>query len=175
MRQDAWRAYLEMALGLTEASRKKATKAVKRALGKGGATAEQLQEMAEELLKTSAANREAMTKLVRYELDRALGRVGLATAEEVSELTARVRQLEAELAEARAARTSAGPAPAVEPFDDDEGIRITEPAVAMVPEPGASEPLATVTPIAPGAGAAARNAGAQKAGATKAGKKASPP
>ncbi len=169
MRQDAWRAYLEMALGLTEASRKKATKAVKRALGKGGATAEQLQELAEELVKTSAANREAMTKLVRYELDRALGRVGLATAEEVSELTARVRQLEAELAEARTARTSAGLAPAVEPFDDDEGVRITEPVVAPVPEPGASEPLATVTPIASGAGA-----GARKAVAKKAVKKASP-
>jgi polyhydroxyalkanoate synthesis regulator phasin len=163
MRQDAWRAYLEMALGLTEASRKKATKAVKRALGKGGATAEQLQEMAEELLKTSAANREAMTKLVRYELDRALGRVGLATADEVSDLTARVRQLEAELAVARAARTSAGLAPAVEPFDDDEGVRITEPAVTPVPEPGASEPLATVTPIASGAGAGARKAVAKKA------------
>jgi polyhydroxyalkanoate synthesis regulator phasin len=169
MRQDAWRAYLEMALGLTEASRKKATKAVKRALGKGGATAEQLQEMADELLKTSAANREAMTKLVRYELDRALGRVGLATAEEVSELTARVRQLEAELAQTRAARDATGPAPAVEPFDDDEGIRIIEPAVVPVAEPGASEPLATVTPIASGAGA-----GARKAVAKKAVKKASP-
>lgn len=169
MRQDAWRAYLEMALGLTEASRKKATKAVKRALGKGGATAEQLQEMADELLKTSAANREAMTKLVRYELDRALGRVGLATAEEVSELTARVRQLEAELAQTQAARDATGPAPAVEPFDDDEGIRIIEPAVVPVPEPGASEPLATVTPIASGAGA-----GARKAVAKKAVKKASP-
>jgi polyhydroxyalkanoate synthesis regulator phasin len=172
MRQDAWRAYLEMALGLTEASRKKATKAVKRVLGKGGATAEQLQDLAEELLKTSAANREAMTKLVRYELDRALGRVGLATVEEVSDLTARVRQLEAELALARAARETDA-TPAVEPFDDDEGIRITEPvtepAVAPVPEAGASEPLATVTPIASGAAA-----GARKAVAKKAVKKASP-
>src|SRR5262249_19542976 len=112
MRQDALRAYLEMALGLTEASREKATKAGRGVLGKGGATADQLQDLAEELLKISAANREAMTKLVRYELDRALGRVGLATADEVSALTARVRQLEAELAEARQA--AAAPVSAAE-------------------------------------------------------------
>jgi polyhydroxyalkanoate synthesis regulator phasin len=155
-----------MALGLTEASRKKASKAVKEALGKGGATAEQLQDLAEELLKTSAANREAMTKLVRSELDRALSRVGLATADEVSELTARVRQLEAELAEARAVPT--GPALATSPFEDDEAARITEPVLTPVAEPGASEPLATVTPIASGAGAGARKV------AKKAVKKAGP-
>ncbi len=97
MRQDAWRAYLEMALGMTEASRKKATKAVRQMLGKGGATAEQLQGLAEELFRASTANREAISKLVRVELDRALGRVGLATAEEVADLTARVHQLENEL------------------------------------------------------------------------------
>src|SRR4051812_49903549 len=125
MRQDAWRAYLEMALGLTEASRKKATKAVRQVLGRGGATAEQLQELAEELIRTSATNRDAMTKLIRYELDRALGRVGLATADEVTELTSRVHQLEGELAAARGG-TVVGP-----PTD----------------EPGAAEPLATVTPI----------------------------
>jgi polyhydroxyalkanoate synthesis regulator phasin len=100
--QDAWRAYLELALGLTEASRKKATKVAKQLVGKGGATAEQLQNVAEELVKTSVANREAMTKLVRYELDRALGVVGLATAEEVADLTARVRDLEQQLREAEA-------------------------------------------------------------------------
>jgi polyhydroxyalkanoate synthesis regulator phasin len=168
MRQDALRAYLEMALGLTEASRKKASKAVKQALGKGGATAEQLQDLAEELLKTSAANREAMTKLVRSELDRTLSRVGLATADEVSELTARVRQLEAELAQARAAAVPTGPALATAPFEDDEAARITEPVLAPVAEPGASEPLATVTPIASGAGAGARKV------AKKAVKKAGP-
>jgi polyhydroxyalkanoate synthesis regulator phasin len=102
MGQDAWRAYVEMALGMTEASRKKATKAVRRMIGKGGATAEQLQGLAEELLHTSAANRDALTKLVRFELERALGKVGLATAEEVNELTARVRELEGQLREARA-------------------------------------------------------------------------
>jgi polyhydroxyalkanoate synthesis regulator phasin len=109
--QDAWRAYLELALGLTETSRKRAQEAVRRLVGSGGATAAQLQGLAEELMSTGLANREALTKLVRFEVDRALGVVGLATAEEVAELTGRVRQLERELREARGTL----PAPAAEP------------------------------------------------------------
>src|ERR1043166_3265479 len=61
--------------------------------GKGGATAEQLQE----LVTQAMANREAMTRMIRVELDRALGRVGLATMDEVDELTRRVRELEQQL------------------------------------------------------------------------------
>jgi polyhydroxyalkanoate synthesis regulator phasin len=105
--QEAWRAYLELALGVTEASKKKAQKAAKRLAGRGGATAAQLQTMAEDLVTTSVANREALTKLVRYEVDRALGVVGLATAEEVGELTKRVHDLERELQEAQAKQASA--------------------------------------------------------------------
>ena len=100
--QDAWRAYLELALGLTEASRKKAQKVAKKLVGKGGVTAAQLQALAEDLVSTSLANREALSKLVRFEVDRTLGRVGLATAGEVADLTARVRDLEQELRQARA-------------------------------------------------------------------------
>ncbi|MEH0827280.1 MULTISPECIES: phasin family protein [unclassified Micromonospora] len=99
--QDAWRAYLELAMGLTEAPRKKAQDAARRLVGTGGATAAQLQALAEELLSTSAANREALTKLVRFEVDRALGAVGLATADEVAELTRRVHELERQLREAK--------------------------------------------------------------------------
>ena len=99
--QDAWRAYLELALGLTEAPRKRAQDAARRLVGTGGATAGQLQALAEELLATGAANREALTKLVRFEVDRALGAVGLATADEVAELTRRVHELERQLREAK--------------------------------------------------------------------------
>ncbi|MEU7174014.1 hypothetical protein ABZ949_21290 [Micromonospora tulbaghiae] len=99
--QDAWRAYLELAMGLTEAPRKKAQDAVMRVVGQGGATAAQLQTLAEELVATGLANRESLTKLVRFEVDRALGAVGLATADEVAELTRRVHDLERQLREAR--------------------------------------------------------------------------
>ncbi|MGW0506834.1 phasin family protein [Micromonospora sp. NPDC003241] len=95
--QDAWRAYLELAMGLTEAPRKKAQDAVRRLAGSTGATAAQLQTLAEELRSTGAENREALTKLVRFEVERALGAVGLATADEVEELERRVRELERRL------------------------------------------------------------------------------
>ncbi|MEU5908867.1 hypothetical protein ABZ780_31430 [Micromonospora sp. NPDC047467] len=111
--QDAWRAYLELAMGLAEAPRKKAQDAARRLVGSGGATAAQLQALGEELVTTGAANREALTKLVRFEVDRALGAVGLATADEVAELTRRVRDLERQLREARA--TEPAPQPATEP------------------------------------------------------------
>lgn len=99
--QDAWRAYLEMALGLTEAPRKRAQKVVGDLLSRGGATAAQLQGLAEDLMNTGMANREALTNIVRYEVDRALGVVGLATADEVSDLTSRVHDLENQLKEAQ--------------------------------------------------------------------------
>ena len=99
--QDAWRAYLELALGVTEASRKKATAIIRSLAEQSGAKIEDVQGMAEELLTTSMANRENVVKLIRFELDRALGKVGLATNEEVAELTARVRQLEIELRQAQ--------------------------------------------------------------------------
>jgi polyhydroxyalkanoate synthesis regulator phasin len=97
--KDAWRAYYELALGLTETSRKQAAKIAARVAGKGGATAEQLQQLAEDLITAGLANREAMTRMVKVEIDRALGRVGLATMDEVDELTKRVRELELELRE----------------------------------------------------------------------------
>src|SRR5262245_10516539 len=102
MVQEAWRAYLELALGLTEASKKKAMKVAKKLVAESGAKAGHAQAVAEELINSSLANREAIGKLVRYELDRTLGRVGLATAEEVAELTERVHQLERKLRAAEA-------------------------------------------------------------------------
>src|SRR5690349_17437275 len=102
MAQEAWRAYLELAIGATDATQKKATKAVKQLVGKSAVSGKQLQSMAEDLLRTSSASREAMANLVRFELDKALGRIGLATAEEVSALNAKVRDLEAKLREATA-------------------------------------------------------------------------
>jgi polyhydroxyalkanoate synthesis regulator phasin len=134
--QDAWRAYLELAMGLTEAPRKKAQDAVKRVVGQGGATAAQIQSLAEELVSTGMANREALTKLVRFEVDRALGAVGLATADEVAELTRRVHDLERQL---REAKTTAAP---------ETGVRST----------GAPETRPGRVP--PGSGQAAETAGA---------------
>ena len=81
--QDALRAYVELALGVTEASRKKAEQVVKKLVGQGEAKVAQFQGAVEELLATSRANREAIVRLVRYEVERAMTAVGLATADEV--------------------------------------------------------------------------------------------
>ncbi|GAA1643564.1 hypothetical protein GCM10009679_55820 [Saccharothrix algeriensis] len=151
-KQDVVKAYLELALGLTEASKKKAEKTVKKAakglLGKSGATATQLQAMAEDLVSTGLQNREAVARIVRLELDRALGRVGLATAEEVATLTARIEDLEGELREARidaavaAARAASAngggsangsataPAPSAEAAEEDTASPVAKKAVA---------------------------------------------
>ena len=57
--------------------------------------------VADDLIAQSKSNREALTALVKFEVDKGLGRVGLASVDEVNELTARVRSLEAQLREAR--------------------------------------------------------------------------
>jgi polyhydroxyalkanoate synthesis regulator phasin len=104
--QEAMRTYLELAMGLTETSRKRVRKVVKdvvkEAVGRSGATAEQVKALTGDLMAANSANREALAKLVRFEVDRALGMVGLATAEEVGELTQQVRDLKEQLREAQA-------------------------------------------------------------------------
>jgi polyhydroxyalkanoate synthesis regulator phasin len=164
--QDALKAYLELALGLTEASKKKAEKAVKKMakelVGKGNSTAAQIQGAVEDLVATSASNREAVTRLVRVEMDRTLSRVGLATSEEVATLQARVDALERELRDERAAagksatpvkvETPAGKAPAERKATVGKKAKATvvkkAPVVKKEPTVKAAPPAADV-PVAP--------------------------
>ncbi|MEV4660085.1 hypothetical protein [Micromonospora sp. NPDC049301] len=166
--QDAWRAYLELAMGLAEAPRKKAQDVARRLVGSGGATAAQLQALGEELVTTSAANREALTKLVRFEVDRALGAVGLATADEVAELTRRVRDLERQLREARAAEPSS--APPAGPTGQPDPTRAAQPDAGLVPSDGelGAPVSAPVAKKAVAKKAVAKKAVAKKAVAKKA-------
>jgi polyhydroxyalkanoate synthesis regulator phasin len=168
--QDAWRAYLDLALGLTETSRKKATKVARKLVGRGNATADQLQSMAEDLVSTSLANREALTRLIRFELERALGRVGLATAEEVTALNARVRELEQQLDEARNGgvtpaaplETAVAPAPAPPvPAKTVAKKTVAKKAAAPVTPPAAPV-VADVEPPVPAPASPARKAPAKK-------------
>ncbi|MFE9657654.1 hypothetical protein [Micromonospora sp. NPDC006431] len=165
--QDAWRAYLELAMGLTEAPRKKAQDTVRRAVGQGGATAAQLQALAEELVSTGLANREALTKLIRFEVDRALGAVGLATADEVAELTRRVHELERQLREARTAPTPAEPTaaapvsappdrPAPTPSKAVAKKAVAKKAIAKKPAATVSRTSAEEAPVRPAKKAAGR-------------------
>jgi polyhydroxyalkanoate synthesis regulator phasin len=174
---DAWRAYLEMALGLTEAPRKRAQKVAGELVSRGGATAAQLQGLVEDLLQTSVANREALTNIVRYEVDRALGVVGLATADEVSELTSKVRDLEKQLgeAQARAATAGAGPVPARTPVPSKVAKKaVAKKAVAKKAAEAVAIPSQPVPArpdpqkAAPASKAVAKKAVAKKAVAKKA-------
>lgn len=97
--KDALKGYLALANGLTEVTRQRATAAARALVAQGEATAGQVTSLADDLVTQSKNNREAVTALVKYEVDRTLGRVGLATADEVSELTARIRALEATVRE----------------------------------------------------------------------------
>jgi polyhydroxyalkanoate synthesis regulator phasin len=112
---DALKGYFALAGGLTEITRQRATAAAKALVAQGEAAAGSVTALADDLMAQSKSNRDAVTALAKFEVDKALGRVGLATAEEVNELTARIRQLEKELRDATkptAAKAPANKAPA---------------------------------------------------------------
>jgi polyhydroxyalkanoate synthesis regulator phasin len=163
--QDALRTYLELAMGLSETSRKKVRKAVKEAVGKGNATADQVRSMTTDLVAANTANREALAKLVKFEVDRALGVVGLATAEEVAQLTTRVRDLERALREAemRAATVPSGPVTTADRTPAKKTAKKTS-KKATAKKATAKKATATKATVA---AAPARKATATKATATK--------
>jgi polyhydroxyalkanoate synthesis regulator phasin len=114
MVRDSVKGYLALATGLTEVTRQRAVAAARSLAASGEATAEQVQGLAEDLLATSRGNRDALTNLVKLEIDRAIGRLGLASAEEVADLTARLQRVEARLRE-QARPGSSAPAKATPP------------------------------------------------------------
>jgi hypothetical protein len=95
--QKALRVCLSTATVLGEMSRIRVAKAARKLAGQGGSTVEQLQALTEDVLATGLVDRESLRTLLRFEKDRVLGLVGLATADEVEVLNSRVRELEAEL------------------------------------------------------------------------------
>ena len=109
--RDALKSYLALAGGVTDLTRQRALAAARALVSQGEATAEQVGGLAEELLAHTRQNREAVAALVGFEVDRALGRVGLATAEEVNQLRQRVLELEQQV-KAKAAPAKAAPAKA---------------------------------------------------------------
>ena len=143
---DALKGYLALATGLTEVTRQRATTAAKALVAQGEAADVAL------LARAGEGRRDRLP----------LGRVGLATTEEVSELTARIRQLETELREARkspAAKTAAK-APAKK-----------APAAAKAPAkaPAKKAPAKKVAAKAPAKKTPAKKAAAKKSPAKKAG------
>jgi polyhydroxyalkanoate synthesis regulator phasin len=93
--RDALKNYLTLASGVTAITRQRALETARQLVSQGEATASQVQTIASDLVATSRSNRESLVGLVRYEVDRGLGRLGLATADEVASLRKRIRTLEA--------------------------------------------------------------------------------
>lgn len=108
--RDAVKAYLTLAGSLTEVTRQRATAAARTLVQQGEATAEQVGQLVEDVLAQSRQNREAVSALVTYEVDRTLGRLGLASNDEVSQLLGRVRALEQQMRRLASRLDEASPA-----------------------------------------------------------------
>ena len=104
---ESFRGYVQLASGLGELTRARATEAAQGLLslpGVGATTGKftvQVSALAEELLAAAAANREHLTTLVRHEVEAAVTRLGLVAAEKLEESRAEVARLRAEVAALR--------------------------------------------------------------------------
>jgi hypothetical protein len=103
---DALRGYLQLANGLTDVTRQRAIAAARALLEQGeeamggavgGGVGKQVQTMAEELMATSRNNRDLLVGLIRTEVDRAVARVGLVSADELAAMARKVERLERQL------------------------------------------------------------------------------
>jgi polyhydroxyalkanoate synthesis regulator phasin len=174
--RDALKNYLALASGLTEVPRRQAMSAAKALVAQGEAAAEQVGDLAEDLIETSKGNREMITALVRSEVDKTLSRVGLATADEVSKLARRLQSLESSLREATArakasepAKAAAKPAKAAAKPAKPSATKAAKPA-----KPAAKAAAKAAKPAAKPAKAAKAAKPAAKPTATKAAKAAKP-
>jgi polyhydroxyalkanoate synthesis regulator phasin len=166
---DDLRSYLQLASGLTEATTAKARDAVTGLLAHGitlGARAMpdpqvvgQVQDLADDLVTTSKANREALVGLIRAEVDKAVARMGFVREDELAALRRHVERLQSELADVTAAAqaapgdadlvASAEPAAPVETVESVESVESTgdHDAVGAV-EPPAKKKKVLVQPDA---------------------------
>ena len=108
------RGYVQLASGLSEVTRARATEAAHGLLSlqgsgieTGGKLAVQVSALAEELLAAATANRHNLTALVRSEVDAAINRMGLVATEKLQESQAESARLRAEVAALRSASSSA--------------------------------------------------------------------
>ena len=96
---DALRGYIQLANGLTEVTRQRALATAKAlaaqgALDRPAIVGKQVQGLADELWATSRANRDLLMGVIRSEIERAMGSMGVATADDVEVLTARLVRIE---------------------------------------------------------------------------------
>lgn len=169
--RDALRGYLSMANGLTEVPRRRAAAAARALLAQGEATAEQVSQLTDELLATSRSNREALSTLIRYEVDRTLDQMGLVTADKLRALTARVATLEAQT---RSAAGGADSRPPSAPAAMHAEPPATNAAAKRAARKAAKKAAKKAVKQAPAKSPLSGEAATKKAPAKKAAKKAGP-
>jgi polyhydroxyalkanoate synthesis regulator phasin len=172
--RDALKNYIALATGLTEVGRQRAVAASKALVAQGEATVEQVGSLAEDLVQTSRHNRDLVTALVRSEVDKALARVGPATAAEVRRLTGRLQALESTLRR-RDAKPAAKPAPAKKTAAATPAAKPAAKPAARKPaarKPAATKPATKATKSAKPAAKKPAKKPAKKAPAKPAAKKA---
>jgi polyhydroxyalkanoate synthesis regulator phasin len=86
--------YLQALASLTELTRSQAERISSRLARQGELQSAQVSRFAEDLVRRTQKNREAMNRMVQREVKRQLGMVGIATRDEVARLHQRVRALE---------------------------------------------------------------------------------
>ncbi|TDO55983.1 poly(hydroxyalkanoate) granule associated protein phasin [Kribbella sp. VKM Ac-2571] len=163
MVMDALRGYVQLANGLTEVTKQKAQAAAKALLQQTGADAltTKASDLADEIVATSKSNRQLLQAIVSNEVEGAVARLGFVRSEEVAALTRRVKTLETELAEARAAAAPAVAAPTGDALlEDGPGPIPTAKKVAA--KKAAAKKAAKAAPAKQAAVKAAKTAPAKK-------------
>lgn len=137
--------YVDMAAGLTKATRAKAAAAAKNLIASAGLedvaadASDRVGRLTEEILAASRANRELMGKLVAAEVDKAAAKLGFVRAEELDQLRREIADLRMSMAYATVAEPSgAATAPLHKPDDPPDIKPITEPITQPEVDSGAA-------------------------------------
>jgi hypothetical protein len=182
--------YVDMAAGLTKATRAKATAAAKNLITTAGLqdvaadAGDRVTRLTEEILAASRANRELMGKLVAAEVDKTAARLGFVRAEELDQLRRELADLRMSMAHAaanpQASQADVAPtpdwagtdpiAPLREPDNPPHIQPITEPSTEPITEPAVDSgaALRAATKKTAAKKAAAKRTVAKKTAATKA-------
>ncbi len=166
--------YVDMAAGLSKATKAKARAAAKNLLATAGLeevaadATDRVTKLTEEVIAASRANRELMNKLVATEVDKAAGRLGFVRSDEIEDLRRELAELRMSMAHSAAHESDLAEPPAPAPFAADLGIPDPPAPVDALTEPDDAPPIETIVePVVPPAKRAAKKASAKKAPAAK--------
>ena len=167
------RGYVQLASGLSELTRVRATELAQGllslpAVATGGQMATQVGALAEELLASAESNRQNLATLVHSEVDAAVTRLGLVSAEKLEESQAETARLRAELAQLRSASTAKKKVDTTRPPRKAAAAKATSGAKSTTATRAAAKPrAASKAAVKPTAKTASKRAGKTAAKAAK--------